>query len=272
MAIRRPSISSPDWIFQDFLYQSIPGSEERYLQVKWDGEPYTRVSQTFDYSNPPYIGSEQRGGDIVAQIDYTISGNVITINAWDTNWRDEWPLRLAVNYISQCLYPSGKGFVIFVQGQEVYTQDGEVISVADKNPYAFWASEQYNPTTNKPNDFMVRFGTAGDNPSPLPTAYTCTSSVVTSYAGSQILVSIIVENVALGTPVYWEVTSEDCNPAVLLQLPTNGVILINSVISYLKLPLQLPIPAGGPFTLTVRLFSNPQRTNQVAFSNVTVTG
>jgi hypothetical protein len=68
MAIRRPSISSPEWLFQDFSYSEDPTGNLRYVQVKWDGEVYTRVSQSFDYSNPPYIGPEQRGGDIVGQI------------------------------------------------------------------------------------------------------------------------------------------------------------------------------------------------------------
>ena len=64
MAIRRPSIASPEWLFQDFLYQEaagLGGSELRYIQVKWDGEVYERVSQSFDYSNPPFVGPEQRG-------------------------------------------------------------------------------------------------------------------------------------------------------------------------------------------------------------------
>jgi hypothetical protein len=156
MAIRRPSIASPEWLFQDFLYQAIPGSEERYIQVKWDGEPFERVSQSFDYSDPPFVGPEQRGGPIVAQIDYTVNSTLITINNWWVNWRDEWPLRLGVNYITQCLYPGVKGYVIRVQGQEVYNQAGEPISVADKDPYAFWASEQYNPVTNLPNDYLFR--------------------------------------------------------------------------------------------------------------------
>ena len=155
MAIRRPSISSPEWLFQDFLYQAIPGSEERYIQIKWDGEPYVRVSESFDYSNPPYSDSEQRGGSIVGQIDYTVTNTLVTINNWWVNWKDEWPLRLGVNYITQCLYPAQKGFVLRVRGEEVYNQAGEPIPVASKDPYAFWASEQYFPVTNRPNDYLL---------------------------------------------------------------------------------------------------------------------
>lgn len=156
MAIRRPSISSPEWLFQDFLYQAIPGSEERYLQVKWDGKVYTRLSQSFDYSDPPYIGTEQRGGSIVAQIDYTVTSKLITINSWWVNFKDEWPLRLASNYLTQCLYSPSDGYLYRVVGDEVYDQAGNPISVASKNPYSFWVSEQFFPISNKPDDYLLR--------------------------------------------------------------------------------------------------------------------
>lgn len=270
MAIRRPALSSPEWLFQDFLYQAVPGSEERYLQVKWDGEVYTRWSQSFDYSNPPYADLEQRGGDIVAQLDYTKSGKVITINNWWVDWRDEWPLRLAVNYISQCLYPSDRGFATFVNGQEVYNQAGEAIPVASKDPYAFWVSEQYNPLTNQPDDYLVRLGSAGGDPSSQPPFFSCSSAVVVSYVGQQIIVSIVAQNVPLGTPIYWRVVGENVNAATVLTELPEGVVFINSNISYLKFLLEDPLPPGSPFTLNVQLYSNPQRTNLVASSTVQV--
>jgi hypothetical protein len=157
MAIRRPAIASPEWLFQDFLFnQPDPETEERYIQVKWDGEEYTRVSQSFDYSNPPFQGSEQRGGHIVAQLDYTIVDELVTITSWNFNWQDEWPLRLAINYLKNCLYPQFKGYVIRVVGDEVYSQDGTPIPVANKNPDAFWVSENFLPLTNEPYDYLMR--------------------------------------------------------------------------------------------------------------------
>ena len=138
MAIRRPSISSPNWLFQDFLYFEDGAEQQRYIQVKYDGEPYTVISETFDYSNPPYSNAEQRGGDIVAQLDYSVIGQSVTIESWGVGWRDEFPLRLAVNYIRQCLYPASKGFVIRV----------------NKDAYAFWVSEQFFPVTNLPDDYL----------------------------------------------------------------------------------------------------------------------
>jgi len=161
MAIRRPSISSPEWLFQDFLYQATDapgGSDLRYIQVKWDGEVYTRASQTYDYSNPPFSDSEQRGGSIVAQLDYEINAStrLITIYSWEVNFKDEWPLRLGVNYLTECLYPTTKGYVLRVAGDQVYNQAGEAINIADKDPYAFWVSERFNPLTNNPNDYLLR--------------------------------------------------------------------------------------------------------------------
>ena len=159
MAIRRPSIASPEWLFQDFLYQApelLGGPELRYVQVKWDGEPYIRASESFDYSDPPYVGPEQRGGDIVAQVDYTIQGTAVTITDWSINFRDEWPLRLAVNYLTQCLYPTEKNYVILVAGDEVYNQAGEPIQQPNRDPYAFWVSEQFFPLTNRPDDYLAR--------------------------------------------------------------------------------------------------------------------
>lgn len=159
MAIRRFSIYSPTWSFQDFLYQAAvdPSSSElRYVQVKWDGETYAKISEAFDYSNPLYSDAEQRGGDIVAQLDYEINSStkLVTVYGWEVNFRDEWPLRLAFNYLSQCLYPPDKGFVLRATGEEVYNQAGEPIKVASKVPYAFLASEQFFPVTNNPGDYL----------------------------------------------------------------------------------------------------------------------
>ena len=156
MAIRRPSITSPDWLFQDFLYHEEGGSQYRYLQVKWDGEVYERVSQTFDYSNPPYSDSEQRGGNIVCQLDYSVEGKVVTVLEWFVNWRDEWPLRQATIHLVNCLFPRGQGYVYRVAGGVVYDQAGTPIPVAAKDPYAFWVSEGFVPVTNEPNDYLFR--------------------------------------------------------------------------------------------------------------------
>jgi hypothetical protein len=135
MAIRRPGINSPTWLFQDFLYFASGNEKLRYLQVKWNGEPYERVSWSFDYSDPPYSGVDQKGGDIVSQIDYTVVEKLITIDSWSVNWRDEWPLRLAVNYLTNCLYPFSGNWVIRVK--------------KDSPVDPFWVSEFFQPATNE---------------------------------------------------------------------------------------------------------------------------
>ena len=135
MAIRRPSINSPTWLVQDFPYSSDPAETLRYLQVKWDGEVYTRTNETFDYSTPPYAVAEQRGGSIAAQIDYSVVGNVVTIDDWTTTWRDEWPLRIGINNLANCLYPYNKNWVVRVR--------------KDTEAYAFFVSEYFYPYTNE---------------------------------------------------------------------------------------------------------------------------
>jgi hypothetical protein len=139
MALRKPSINNVNWLFQDFLYAQDGPEELRYVTVKYDGEPYKVKSETYDYSNPPYPNPEQKGGEIVAQLDYSVIGQTVTIDGWETNWRDEWPLRLAVNYIRQCLYPNSKGFAVRVVKDEAY---------------AFWVSEKFVPVTNQPDDYL----------------------------------------------------------------------------------------------------------------------
>jgi hypothetical protein len=94
----------------------------------------------------------------VAQLDYEVNAStkLVTVYNWSVNFRDEWPLRLGVNYLTQCLYPAVKGYTVRVAGDEVYNQAGEAIEVANSDPYAFWASEQFNPLTNRPDDYLLR--------------------------------------------------------------------------------------------------------------------
>lgn len=234
MAIRRPSIASPEWLFQDFLYQgsSLLGSPElRYIQVKWDGEVYERVSQSFDYSDPPFVGSEQRGGSIVAQLDYEVnpSTKLVTIYGWDVNWRDEWPLRLAVNYLTQCLYPDIKGYVIRVVGDQVYTQKGVAIDVANNSPYAFWVSEQFMPLTNNPSEYLVRVPSGNaSTPSPLSASYTVSVNPNPAGPGSVLYVTVETEGVPLGTALYWKISGPGVTPGFFLTGVTSGKIKVGS--------------------------------------------
>jgi hypothetical protein len=140
MAIRRPSIYSPDWFYQDSLDgEDFPFEYRRITVRDAEGYPYTRKSQLYDYSNPPYANDEQRAGNIVAELYYILAPGVITIEDTYLNWRDEWPLRLAVNYLTNCLYPPGKNYQIQV----------------NKEAYAFWVSESFKPYDNDPESPLV---------------------------------------------------------------------------------------------------------------------
>lgn len=135
MAIRRPSVFSQNqFVFQDFFFLEDESSESRYILTKFDGMQFETVGETFDYPFP-----EVKGGPEVARIDYTLEGKLVTIDHWEVYWRDEWPLRLTVQFLVNCLYPKSLGYVVRV----------------NKEAYAFWASEWFVPVTNDPDDFMV---------------------------------------------------------------------------------------------------------------------
>ena len=140
MAIRKPSIYSDNWFYQDLLDGEDPPFQYRRVVVRdSEGYPYTRKSQLYDYSNPPYTNNEQRAGNIVAELYYVIAPGIITIEDTFLNWRDEWPIRLAVNYLTNCLYPPGKNYQIQVS----------------KKAYAFWVSESFKPYDNDPESPLV---------------------------------------------------------------------------------------------------------------------
>lgn len=135
MAIRRPSVYSANlFAFQDFFYCEDESSESRYVLAKYDTAVYETVGQTFDYPSP-----DLKGGSIVARLDYTIEGKLITIDHWEVFWRDEWPLRLTVQFLINCLYPPVEEYTVRVR----------------KDAYPFWISEAFTALTNDPDDFLV---------------------------------------------------------------------------------------------------------------------
>lgn len=136
MAIRRPSVYKQNqFVFQDFFYCEDETSESRYIIAKYDGEAFETVGQTFDYPVP-----DLKGGYQVARIDYTVEGTLVTIDHWEVNWRDEWPLRLAFQFLANCLYSQWQGYSVRVR----------------KDAYAFWASEWFKPLDNEPDGFLIK--------------------------------------------------------------------------------------------------------------------
>lgn len=135
MAIRRPTVFNKNqFVFQDFFYAEDGPAELRYILAKFDGEIYETVGDTFDYPSP-----DLKGGSEVARIDYTVEGKLVTIDHWEVYWRDEWPLRLAFQFLLNCLYSQWQGYTVRV----------------DKDAYPFWVSERFKPLSNDPNDFLV---------------------------------------------------------------------------------------------------------------------
>lgn len=135
MALRRPSVyRDREFVFQDFPFGQSDGVTYRFVQAKYDGHPFGSIGETFDSSYPETVG-----GHVVARIDYSRIGDLVVIDHWEVNWRDEWPLRLAAQYLKNCLYSSSEGFSVKV----------------NKEVYPFWVSEGFLPQTNEPYDLLT---------------------------------------------------------------------------------------------------------------------
>lgn len=136
MALRRPSVYKQNgFVFQDFFFFEGDTEELRYIVAKWDGETFEAVGQTFDYPSP-----DLKGGSVVARIDYTVEGKLVTIDSWEINWRDEWPLRLAAQFLTNCLYSQWQGYTVRVR----------------EEARPFWVSEWFTSITNDPSDFLIK--------------------------------------------------------------------------------------------------------------------
>jgi len=215
MAIRRPSIYSPTWVYQDFLYLDSPPEQLRYILVKWDGEIYPRVSETFDYSNPPYSDSEQRGGSIVARLDYTLNDKLVTIDSWEVNWRDEWPLRLAINYLVNCLYNPGKDYVIRV--------------IKTPEDIAFWQSEEFTPIINLYDDYLVRIPSFNLTETlSTPESYSVSIGPNPAVPGDLLSIAITTDNVPIGTKLYWKLSGPGVNPTFFQSGVMSGTVKVGS--------------------------------------------
>lgn len=137
MGIRKPSTYRDNiFVFQDFLFQEYEEISLRYAVAKYDGEPFDYVASTFDTTDPQFSG-----GSVVARLDYTVSGDIIILDHWEVNWRDEWPLRLTVQFLSNCVYPQSRGYQIRV----------------NKEVYPFWVSEGFLPISNSPTDYLTGY-------------------------------------------------------------------------------------------------------------------
>jgi hypothetical protein len=182
-------------------------------------------------------------------------------------------LRLAVNYIAQCLYPSKKGFLTRVA----------------KDAYAFWASEQFVPLNNLPDssifmgaedDFRLTpypeylyysSPASGPLPSPIPPSYTVVTDPTEAIPGNKIRTIIYCTNVPLGSPLYWKTSGENITPAFFTSGVLTGSIICLGEVAYFSQTLEDSLPLGGPYTFTIQVFTDAAMTKEVGFSTVTIT-
>ncbi len=169
MAIRKPSRYTQRWFYEDVLeyevtefpsgfavydpdhyypmytyVEDFPLVTEGFLAGFYSKQADDAVPTQFRslkiklFDEPPGNKRELFNNE-VASIEYEVQnapgaglgrGKIITIVAWQNyNWRDEWPIRLGLNYLTNCLYRPGYGVVFRVV----------------KDPIAFWQSERFLP-------------------------------------------------------------------------------------------------------------------------------
>ena len=170
MAIRTPSRYTQRWYYEDVLeyevtefasgfavydpdayypmytyVEDFPLITEGFLTGFYSKQADTAVPTEFRslkiklFDEPPQNKTELFGNE-VASIEYEVQDKLITIVAWQHSWRDEWPIRLGLNYLTNCLFRPGQGFVFRVI----------------KDPIAFWQSERFLPIGGHSDPYLVR--------------------------------------------------------------------------------------------------------------------
>lgn len=171
MAIRKPGRYTQRWFYEDVLEyeeREVEGDYPRYdpdefiplytyvedfplvesgvIQGFYSKEADNSVLTQFRslkiklFDEPPQRRSELFNNE-VASIEYEVQGTLVTIVAWQNyNWQDEWPIRLGLNYLTNCLYRPGRGIVFRVV----------------KDPIAFWQSERFLPLGGHEDPYLVR--------------------------------------------------------------------------------------------------------------------
>lgn len=171
MAIRKFSRYSKQWYFQDVLeyevtelasgfavydpdhyypaytyVEDFPLVTEGILAGFYTKNADTAIPTKFKslkikfFEEPPQTEQETFNNE-VASIEYEVQDNIVTIIAWNNyGWRDEWPIRLGFDYLTNCLYRPGVGTIFRVE----------------KDPLAFWQSERFLPLGGHYDPYLVR--------------------------------------------------------------------------------------------------------------------
>ena len=170
MAIRKPSRYTQQWYYEDVLEYEVTEfpsgfavyDPDAYYPMYTYVEDFPLVSEGFlagfyskgaddavptqfrslkiKYFNEPPETKRDLFNNEVASIEYEVQDTLITIVGWQHTWRDEWPIRLGLNYLTNCLYRPGRGFVFRVI----------------KDPIAFWQSERFLPLGGHYDPYVVR--------------------------------------------------------------------------------------------------------------------
>ena len=170
MAIRKPSRYTQQWYYEDVLEYEVTEfpsgfavyDPDEYYPMYTYVEDFPLVSEGFlagfyskgaddavptqfrslkiKYFNEPPETKRDLFNNEVASIEYEVQDKLITIVGWQHTWRDEWPIRLGLNYLTNCLYRPGRGFVFRVI----------------KDPIAFWQSERFLPLGGHYDPYVVR--------------------------------------------------------------------------------------------------------------------
>ena len=179
MAVRRPSRYTQQWYYEDVLEYEVtdfpsgfavydpdayipaytyvhdfPLVTQGILAGFYSKGPDTGVPIQFRslkiklFDEPPTTKRELFNNE-VASIEYEVQlapgaglgrGKIVTIVGWPHTWRDEWPIRLGLNYLTNCLNRPGQGTVFRVE----------------KDPIAFWQSERFLPLGGHYDPYLVK--------------------------------------------------------------------------------------------------------------------
>jgi len=166
MALRTPSRYSTQWYYEDKLEYVITNPSTTFYEYDFDFQvppnyfvfnttlnaegfyikgPSERQYKEFrsltiklwDHEDIPTRRQDTFNNE-VAVIEYEVDQNLVTVTNWQHTWRDEWPIRLGFQYIRNCLYKPGQGYVLRVV----------------KDPLAFWQSEGFEPVTGKYGEYV----------------------------------------------------------------------------------------------------------------------
>lgn len=139
------AVYDPDEYYPAYTYvEDFPLVTEGILAGFYSKPADTAVPTQFrslkiKFFNEPVSNKRELFNNEVGSIEYEVQDRLVTIVAWQHTWRDEWPIRLGLSYLTNCLYRPGRGIVFRVI----------------KDPIAFWQSERFLPLGGHYDPYLV---------------------------------------------------------------------------------------------------------------------